>query len=331
MIFTAPAIVTVVGWAITSYVITGVFFAESASIYSNTAAIKDNLFLNFHGRVLYELHCIEALGLFLPLLLVVSLVVAIAPRDARLLAPMALLGGASGLPDPIPQGDITANFRDFILVLPVDIFLVGSLVAAIQAPRPTLARAANSLRVSPTRGRTLPAVAAVMLIVAIMVPTAVTTGTALLNPNVGTYESAEIGWIFHAHPSEWDIENKNNTIGSCPLETGLQVATFQTGMSSLTWQVVCPTSSQPSPSRRSLSSRTIGTFSGSSLIRFHFIPTTSLKLTQPDPRVPTQALSTQLCGGPEQASRRWSMNSRSVRLVPGSAYSGVTGQSNTVT
>ena len=211
MIFTAPAIVTVVGWAITSYVITGVFFAEFASNYSNTAAIKYNLFLNFHGRVLYELHCIEALGLFLPLLLVASLVVAIARRDARLLAPMALLGGALAS-DLILflKGDITASFRYFILALPFDIFLVGSLVAAIQAPRPTLARAANSLRVSPTRGRTLPAVAAVMLIVAIMVPTAVTTGTALLNPNVGTYESAQIGWIFHAHPSEWDIENKNN-------------------------------------------------------------------------------------------------------------------------
>ncbi len=212
VIFTAPAIVTVAGWAITSYVITGVFFAEFASNYSNTAAIKYNLFLNFHGRVLYELHCVEALGFFLPFLLAASSVVAIVRRDARVLAPMALLGGALAS-DLILflKGDITASFRYFILALPLDVFLVGSLIAAIQTPGPAPDNAATDPpRVSRTWGWALRAVAAVMLIVAIMVPTAVTTGTALLNPNVGTYESAQIGWIFHARPSAWDIENKNN-------------------------------------------------------------------------------------------------------------------------
>ena len=123
---------------------------------------------------------------------------------------MALLGGALAS-DLILflKGDITASFRYFILALPFDVFLVGSLVAAIQTPRPAPDIATNPQRVSRTTGGVLGAVAAVILIVAIMVPTAVTTGTALLNPNVGTYEAAQIGWIFHAHPSAWDIENKN--------------------------------------------------------------------------------------------------------------------------
>ena len=49
-----------------------------------------------------------------------------------------------------------------------------------------------------------------MLIVAIMVPTAVTTGKAMLNPSVGTYEEGQIGWIFLSHPSASDIANKNS-------------------------------------------------------------------------------------------------------------------------
>ena len=35
MIFTAPAIATIAGWAIASYVIVGVFFAEFTSAYGN--------------------------------------------------------------------------------------------------------------------------------------------------------------------------------------------------------------------------------------------------------------------------------------------------------
>ena len=47
MIFTSPAIITIAGWAITSYVITGVFFAEFASRYSNTAAVSHLLLMIF--------------------------------------------------------------------------------------------------------------------------------------------------------------------------------------------------------------------------------------------------------------------------------------------
>lgn len=210
-IFAAPAVVTFAGWAITSYVITGVFFAEFSSNYSNTAAIKYNLFLNFHGRVLYELHCVEALGLFLPLLLIAGIAITTNRRDARILAPMAILGGALATDLLLfLKGDITASFRYFIIALPFDVFLVGSLVAAIQTTGATSRNARRPKRDSRRNLNFFGATAAVVLIVAIMVPTGVRTGTALLDPNVGTYEAAQIGWLFHAHPSAWDVQNKKN-------------------------------------------------------------------------------------------------------------------------
>ena len=43
-----------------------------------------------------------------------------------------------------------------------------------------------------------------------MVPTAVTTGIAMLNPSIGTFEEDQIGWIFNAHPSTTDLANKNS-------------------------------------------------------------------------------------------------------------------------
>ena len=209
VIFTAPAIVTIAGWAITSYVIVGVFFAEFSSSYGDLKSVKYQLFLNFHGRVLYELHTLEALGLFLPLLLVASIAVAIARRDARILAPMALLGGGYAT-DLILflKGDITASFRYFIVAFPFVVFLLGSLVARKPGPAPE--DATNPPRVSRRWGGVAYAVAAVMLILAIMVPTAATTGVAMLNPSVGTYEENQIGWIFKAHPSASDIANKNS-------------------------------------------------------------------------------------------------------------------------
>jgi hypothetical protein len=209
MIFAAPGFITIAGWAVASYVIVGSFFAEFTSAYGNIAAVNSELSLNLHGRVLYELHSLEALGPFLPLLIVASIGVAIARRDARILAPIALLGGGCATDLVLfLKGDLTASFRYFILAFPFVVYLLGSLVAAIQkraAPENTT----NPRRVRATWGGVSRAVAAVMLVVVIMVPTVVTTGTAILNPNLGTFESEQIGWIFHVHPSPSDIANKN--------------------------------------------------------------------------------------------------------------------------
>jgi hypothetical protein len=211
MIFAAPGIITIAGWAVASYVIVGSFFAEFTSAYGNLAQVKNQLSLNFHGRVLYELHSLEALGPFLPLLVVASIAVAITRRDARVSAPIALLGG--GLATDLIlflKGDLTASFRYFILAFPFVVFLLGGLVAAIPKPGTGPENATNPPRVRPTWGGFSRAVAAVMLVVAIMVPTAITTWSAMLNPKVGTYEEAQIGWIFHAHPTANDIANKNS-------------------------------------------------------------------------------------------------------------------------
>ena len=87
--------------------------------------------------MLFEVHAIGALGsVLLPVVIVAAIVVAAARRDPRTLAPLAVLGGALGF-DMLAYLDnsIEDFFRYFIVTVPLEVLLVGGLVAAIQTPR----------------------------------------------------------------------------------------------------------------------------------------------------------------------------------------------------
>ena len=64
VIFVAPPFVAVAGWAVTSYVITGVFFGQFSSIYDNSSEVQYAKHLTLHGRLLYEVHAVGAPGTF---------------------------------------------------------------------------------------------------------------------------------------------------------------------------------------------------------------------------------------------------------------------------
>jgi hypothetical protein len=92
------------------------------------------------------------------------------------------------------------------MAVPLAVLLIGSLVAAFQTSD-SVPRVDEPVRnQSPRRAvGVLATLAAVGLVLVAMIPATVTTGSAMLNPNIGTEELRELGFIFHAHPDAEDI------------------------------------------------------------------------------------------------------------------------------
>jgi hypothetical protein len=204
-IFAIPGFVAAAGWAVTSYVITGQFFGQFSSIYGNSEQVQNAHNPPFDGRVLFLLHASNALAPLLPVVVIAAVAVAFARNDPRILAPLAVLGGAMAF-DMLAYLDNTVFswFRFYIATVPIQVLLVGSLVAALQNPHRASADAGTGAR-SPRSGpRTLGTLAGVCLIIVVMVPAAYTTAKGMLNPSIAREESQDLGFIFHAHPTTAD-------------------------------------------------------------------------------------------------------------------------------
>lgn len=212
-IFGVPSFIAAVGWAITSYVITGEPFEQFSSIYgtSTQQSLLRTKIMTLHGRALFEVHAIGALAPLIPLVLIASVAVAFWRRDPRVLAPLAVLGGALGF-DMLAYLDnsIQQFLRYFIAVLPLEVLLVGGLVAAVQASRPVPDGLSVGTRSHHLGVRALAVLASVCLVSVVMIPATVTTGSAMFNPKLGVLEVNQLGYIFHAHPSQAEIAEKDN-------------------------------------------------------------------------------------------------------------------------
>jgi hypothetical protein len=212
-IFGVPSFVAAAGWAITSYVITGEPFEQFSSIYgtSTQQSLLQTKIESLHGRELFEFHAIGALAPFLPFVLIVAALVALKHRDPRILAPIGVLGGALGF-DVLAylNNSIQQFIRYFIAVLPLEVLLVGSLIAAIQAMRPARSEVLGAERPRRSGIHFLGGLASVCLVLGVMIPTSVTTGAAMFNPKLGILEINQLGFIFHTHPSPSDISDKDN-------------------------------------------------------------------------------------------------------------------------
>lgn len=195
-IFSVPAFTAAVGWAITSYVIIGAFIDGGALSLrlSNQRTYSSN---TLHTREIYAIHALGALAPFLPILLVVAAVVAFRRKDPRILAPVAVLGGALGF-DVFSFLDnaISNSLRYWIAVIPLEVLLLGALVAAVQTPRPAQVGVPLPNR-SSRAVRALGVVVGVCLVLLVMIPTTLRTGSGMGNPQIGTDESLELGFIFH--------------------------------------------------------------------------------------------------------------------------------------
>ena len=204
VVFGAPAFTAAVGWAVASYVIVGQFI-DGGDLSERLANERVESHTTLHSQILYEVHAFGALAPFLPILLMAAAAVAFRRRDSRVLAPLSVLGGALGFDMLSYMGNaIAGSLRYWIVALPLGILLLGSLVAAIQTPRP--ARVGVTMRTrSPRAGvQALDVLAAVCLVLVVMIPTTVSTGYGMLNPQIGVEESQQIGFIFKAHPNAMD-------------------------------------------------------------------------------------------------------------------------------
>jgi hypothetical protein len=210
VIFGIPSFVAAAGWAIISFVITGHFFEQISSIYGNSEQERHLVHKTFHGRVIYEINALEALATLLPLVLVLSILLALKRRDPRMLAPLAVLGGALGF-DMLAYlaNNIEDYLRYWIVVIPLEVLLVGSLVAALQTAGPGPVDTPAGTRSPRPRGGVLGALGCAVLVLALMIPSGVKTASAMLNINLGYEETTQLGFIFHAHPNATDRHWQN--------------------------------------------------------------------------------------------------------------------------
>jgi len=212
VVFGSPPFIAVAGWAITSYVITGYPFEQLSSIYGNSMQELHLGHKSFHGRVLYEVHAISAFAPLMVVVLIAAVAFAFWRRDPGVMAPLAVLGGALGFDMlALLHNSIENYFRYFIVAVPLEVLLLGSIVAAIQTARLTpddvAASGAGATASSPRR--TVLALASVALVVAVMVPATFTTGSAMFNTSVGAEETTQLGFIFHEHLNQTDLHWRN--------------------------------------------------------------------------------------------------------------------------
>jgi hypothetical protein len=210
VIFAAPPAIAAAGWAISSFVITGQFFQQFSSIYGTSEQLSLMKTGTASSRVLYEVHSIEALAPLLVVALVVAGAVALVRRDPRILAPLAILGGALGF-DMFALFDnkIQAALRYFIISIPLMVMLVGSIVAALQNARPKEVSASGGAQRRGTRAAAL-SILSVVLVLAVMIPTTKTTVSGMLNPRVGLQETQQLDFVLRSKPTRTDLAYKEN-------------------------------------------------------------------------------------------------------------------------
>jgi hypothetical protein len=210
-VFLFPFIMSFVGWAVAGYVITGQAFSQlttqygtaqiSAAGYQKTKLVPG---LKFEGRVL------EYLGPLLPLIVVGAAIVAWRRRDALMLVIVSVCGGALVFDlAAYLNGGIIDSYRYFIATLPLEVLLVGSVLAA-PPPRSTLTRPGESLvrtsapngaaqrSGSATRRRgfafTLLGMGVALVVLGPSIPA---TAAGMFNPKIGSEESTWLGFVVH--------------------------------------------------------------------------------------------------------------------------------------
>jgi len=215
-VFLFPFVTCFAGWAIVSYVITGSFFDQFTSVYGTSAQIQA-------GAGGPQMHLVSAIGLegrallyLAPLLAVAALLAilsAVRRRDVLILVPLSVI--ASGLAFDLVayvSGGIIWSFRYCIAAIPLDIALVGVILAGMQprkiegeAPSNEHAAApAASTQARAGQRRTLHTAVLVAFAVVMIAPSLFTTAAGMFNPRVGVEETRVLGYVFHSHPSAVD-------------------------------------------------------------------------------------------------------------------------------
>ena len=204
VIFEIPVFTAFVGWAVTSYVITGQPFQQFTSNYGTTSQIKLEGSAALKQRVLQDLHDVFYLSPSIILVAVVAIVLAYRRRDVGILAPLSVVGGALVF-DLLAyvNNSIQPWFRYFICAVPLESLLVGSFFVTLPA-LVNISRSEKKLSAF-SRHRTTAALFALIAAV-IIVPTNLTTILGMSKPKIGYEETQNLAFIFSRHPSPAEAE-----------------------------------------------------------------------------------------------------------------------------
>ena len=206
VIFLLPVVVSFVGWAVASYVITGQPFQQFTSSYGNTAELA--AYGSSYGvqpghevaRILHEITDIEHMAPLFPLILLIAFYLAWKRHDWQMIAPIAILGGGLGF-DVVSylEGQVFPWYRFHILVIPLEVLLVG-IILREPKPVPAVNRQSTSRLVgSNTTSRSTSLLIGLLgAIVAIVLvgPSLITTATGMLNRQVGDEEASRLDFSF---------------------------------------------------------------------------------------------------------------------------------------
>ena len=206
VIFEIPVFFAFAGWAVVSYVITGQPFQQFTSVYGTTSQLnvsgKQGPHQLLHARILHDVHDIYYLAPTIPIIVALALFLSYKRRDVGVLAPLTVVGGGLAF-DALAyiSGSIAEWFRYFITAVPLEVLLVGCIFSTA----PALVGAARKFKPQPSRARrSLGAVAAVVGVLVLVLPSSVTTVMGMGNPTVGFEETQHLGFIFLKHPSTYD-------------------------------------------------------------------------------------------------------------------------------
>ncbi len=216
-VFLLPFVTSFVGWAAAGYAITGQAFGQLTSEYG-TAQIAAAGYqkTKLVPGLVFEGHVLEYLGPLLPVLLLAAAFVAWRRRDALILVVLAVCGGAL-LFDLAAylNGGIINSYRYFIVTVPLEMLLVGSMLATAPQPhglrsaaeddaamRSVEPAASSVVRGSRHRGL-VTAVLGAVVAVGILAPSIPATAAGMFNPKFGSEESSWLGFVVHGlehHP-----------------------------------------------------------------------------------------------------------------------------------
>jgi hypothetical protein len=215
IIFVLPVVTAFVGWAVASYVITGQFFAQFTSQYGTSAQIAaeggSGQRYPLGPELRLEAHALWYLAPLLVVIVVAALLVAWHHRDPLVLVPIAVVGG--GLAFDLAgyvTNSIIWSFRYFIATVPLEVLLVGVLLAATREQMATRSQSAGDPAPTPVdpasaidrERRWTPwmiSAAGILIAVVALGPSVPATAAGMFNRNVGVEELQELGYVFH-HP-----------------------------------------------------------------------------------------------------------------------------------
>ncbi len=227
VIFLLPVVTAFVGWATASYVITGQLFAQFSSQYGTSAQIAAGggagQRYSLGGELRLEAHALEYLAPLLVLIAAAALIVARRRRDPLVLVPIAVVGGGLVF-DLIGYltGSIIWSFRYVIATVPLEVLLVGVLLAATREQMTARAEGHHRAGTASSEPATtadqsvrqwrpwMAGAAGIVVAVVALGPSVPATAAGMFNPTVGVEELQELGYVVHHPLSAADRNDKQH-------------------------------------------------------------------------------------------------------------------------